>query len=167
MAPHNCYRCLGDTGWVTIAVGSEDEWLALKREIADPALEEEGFADPTERWRKQERLDAIVERWTSERAADDVVKTLQAAGVASMRVNNGAKIALDAHTQERGVMQKVEHPVVGERLVVGGPWRFGGNGAGIRRAAPLLGEHTSYVLGEILGMSDEEIEELSRAGVLN
>ena len=167
MAPHNCYRCLGDTGWVTIAVGSEDEWLALKREIADPALEEEGFADPTERWRKQERLDAIVERWTSERAADDVVKTLQAAGVASMRVNNGAKIALDAHTQERGVMQKVEHPVVGERLVVGGPWRFGGDGAGVRRAAPLLGEHNSYVLGEILGMSDEEIEELSRAGVLN
>jgi crotonobetainyl-CoA:carnitine CoA-transferase CaiB-like acyl-CoA transferase len=56
---------------------------------------------------------------------------------------------------------------VGERRVVGPPWRFGEDGVGVRRAAPLLGEHNRYVLGEILGMPDDEIERLTEAGVLS
>ena len=51
--------------------------------------------------------------------------------------------------------------------MLGAPWKLSGDGVGVRRPAPLLGEHNRYVLGDILGMSDEEIEELTKAGVLN
>jgi crotonobetainyl-CoA:carnitine CoA-transferase CaiB-like acyl-CoA transferase len=37
----------------------------------------------------------------------------------------------------------------------------------VRRAGPLMGEHNDYVLGEILGLSRDEIERLEREGVLN
>ena len=164
MAPHGCYRCEGEPSWISIAVGDDAEWTALKSVIGDPELEDEAFAGPLERWRNQDRLDEIVERWTLERGADEAVTLLQRAGVPSLPVHNGVSLAADPHVRERGILQKVDHPKLGERLVVGPPWKL--EGAGIRRASPLLGEHNQYVLTEILGLSQEEIEQLQEANAL-
>jgi benzylsuccinate CoA-transferase BbsF subunit len=166
MAPHGCYLCR-DGERVTIAVGSEAEWLGLKRVLADPALEDAAFAGPLERWQHQERLDAIVERWTRQREPADVVESLQRAGVACVKVLTGASIASDPHVRARGIFQTVQHPRVGEKQVVGAPWRFSDSTVGVRRAAPLLGEHNRYVLGEILGLPDSEIGRLTEAGVVH
>jgi benzylsuccinate CoA-transferase BbsF subunit len=166
MAPHGCYRCADDE-WVSIAVGSLEEWTALRRVVADPELDEQAFAGPLERWRNQDRLNEIVERWTRKHDPGEVVAALQRAGVPSMRLHTGASIAGDPHVRERGILQAVKHPNVGERVVVGAPWRFSEEGVGVRRRAPLLGEHNRYVLGQILGMSDDEIERLTETGVLS
>ena len=82
-----------------------------------------------------------------------------------MVVHTGASIGKDPHVQERGVFDTVVHPRMGERAVVRPPWRL--EGVGVRRAAPLIGEHTHYILEEILGLSREEIDRLEEAGVLN
>ena len=166
MAPHNCYRWRDEGRWVTIAVGSEEEWDALKRVLGDPALDEEGFADPASRWCNQARLDPIIERWTMEREVAEVVKTLQDAGVAALPVNSGAQISHDPHVQERDILETIVHPVLGERQVVGPPWTFSNASVGVRRPAPLLGEHNRYVLADILGMSQPEIDQLETDGVL-
>ena len=136
MAPHNCYRCRDEGRWVTIAVGSEEEWAALKRALGDPALDEAGFGDPASRWRNQAHLDPIIERWTVEREVAEVVKTLQAAGVASLPVNSGAQISRDPQVQELGILQNVEHPLLGEKAVVGAPWTFSNASVGVRRPRP-------------------------------
>ena len=39
--------------------------------------------------------------------------------------------------------------------------RFSESAFGIRRSAPVLGEHNDYVLGELLGMSKQEIRTLA------
>jgi crotonobetainyl-CoA:carnitine CoA-transferase CaiB-like acyl-CoA transferase len=152
---------------VSIAVGSEEEWESLKRIIADPALDDDEFRGPLERWHAQDRLDAIIERWTREREPGDVVEALQGAGIAAMQVHTSASIAGDPHVREREVLHRVDHPVIGERLVVGPPWRFSGDEVSVRRAAPLIGEHNDYVLRDLLHLSPEEIERLERADVLN
>ena len=164
MAPHGCYRCKGEPRWITIAVGDDAEWTALQSVIEDPELEDEAFAGPLERWRNQDRLDEVVERWTRERGADEAVTLLQRAGVPSLPVHNGVTLPADPHVRERGILQKVDHPKLGERFVVGPPWKL--EGAGIRRASPLIGEHNQYVLGEILGLSQDEIEQLEQADAL-
>lgn len=166
LAPHNCYRAAGEQQWVTIAVGSDPEWRALCRVIDDPALEDEGFAEERRRWENQDRLDAVIERWTRVREPDAIVEALQRAGVASLRVRAGADIADDPQVRALGTMETVEHPLIGKRLVVGAPWTFEGNGVGIRSPAPLIGQHTGYVLGEILGLCEAEIAELRDDGVL-
>lgn len=166
MAPHGCYRCRGGE-WVTIAVADEEEWRALAGALADPALEHADFSAPAERWQNRERLDEIVERWTATRDPDEVVHTLQAAGVAALPVYTGAQVSRDPQVESRGVMEPVEHPVLGERQVVGAPWRFDPDGVGVRSPAPLIGQHNHYVLAEILGMTDAEITRLEEQGVLN
>jgi benzylsuccinate CoA-transferase BbsF subunit len=167
MAPHNCYPCNGKGQWVTIAVGSESEWEALKSVLADPDLDDDAFAGPLERWHNQAQLDEIVGRWTRGRDPADIVETLQRAGVPSMPVLTGHGLERDPHLRERGIFEEVEHPVIGKKIVVGAPWRFERDRVGVRRRAPRIGEHNRYVLAEILGKSDLEIERLTREGVLD
>jgi len=164
MAPHNLYRCQGEEQWLSIAVGSEAEWSALLAVIGDPELGGDAFADPAARWRNQERLDGILERWTRERDPREAMEILQRAGVAAMVVHTGASIGKDPHVRARGVFERVIHPRIGEKAVVRPPWRL--EGVRVRRAAPLIGEHTEYVLEEILGLSRQEIDRLAEAGVL-
>jgi benzylsuccinate CoA-transferase BbsF subunit len=160
MAPHNCYRCRGDNNWVTIAVACDEEWHALRRLVGDSRLEDERFADAASRRQNQEALDQLIGEWTSRRSQAEVTQTLQKAGVAAMPVLDGPALVQDPHLRARGVLQSLDHPAIGERLTVGPPWRFSRTPAQISRPGPLLGQHNRYVLGELLGMSGEEIERL-------
>jgi len=167
MAPHNCYPCAGDRKWITIAVATDDEWRALCGVVADPRLNDERFSDGYGRWHHQEELDQIIGEWTASRSPQEITQALQAVGVAALPAHNGHTLVEDPQLRERGVMQQIEHPLTGKRLVAGPPWRFSRTPASIRRPAPLLGEHNRYVLNELLGLPAEEIQRLTDEGVLN
>ena len=66
MAPHNCYKALGDDDkWVSIAVGTENEWRALCGVIGQPALAEDPrFSDAAARKQNEDALDEIITDWT-------------------------------------------------------------------------------------------------------
>jgi benzylsuccinate CoA-transferase BbsF subunit len=166
MAPHGCYACAGEAEWVSIAVGSDTEWGALRQVLGDPALQGERFAGPAERWRNQDALDAIVEGWTRERPADVAVEALQRAGVPALRVQIEESVATDPQLLARGFLQEIEHPVIGRRRVLGVPWRFEAGGVGIHSPAPRIGQHNAEVLGGLLGLSHEEIDRLVADGVV-
>jgi benzylsuccinate CoA-transferase BbsF subunit len=167
MAPHNCYPCAGDDRWVTIAVATDDEWRALCAVIADPRLEDERFADGYGRWLNQDELDQIIGEWTAGRSPQEITQTLQAASVAAMPAHDGRSLVEDPQLRERGLMQWVEHPLSGRRLMAGPPWRFSNTPASIRQPAPLLGQHNHYVLHDLLGMSEQEIQRLVDEGVVD
>jgi benzylsuccinate CoA-transferase BbsF subunit len=166
MAPHNCYPCGDDGRWVSIAVGSEDEWRALCRVVGDERLVRDGrFADVSSRWRHQQELDEIIGGWTRDRSAAEVTEVLQKAGVPAMPVLDGLSLARDPHLRERGMIVEVDHAALGRRRMLGAPWKYSKTPTEVR-PAPLLGEHNRYVLGELLGMSEEEIERLVEEGVV-
>jgi benzylsuccinate CoA-transferase BbsF subunit len=165
MAPHGCYPCAGENQWVSIAVGSEDEWSALRAVVGAPDLDDPALADPEIRRQQQERLDATIGGWTRERTTQTVTEQLQRAGVAATPLLRSSDVVADRHVQARGVMQTVDHPVLGQRQVVGPPWKM--EGAALRSRAPLIGEHSEYILGELLGLGSDEIEALEKDGVLN
>jgi len=83
-----------------------------------------------------------------------------------MPVYDGADLVQDAHVQARGIIEEVEHPLMGKKKVLGPSWRFSKTPAEIRRPGPLMGQHNDYVLGELLGMSKEEIERLAEEQVV-
>jgi len=158
MAPHSCYRCQGEGEWITIAVRADTEWRGLCTVIGDPDLEAEHFATARLRWQNQDRLDEIVDRWTRTQQPAAAAEVLQRAGVAAARVRTGADLSEDPHVVARQVFQPVEHPRLGEVVVVRPPWRL--EGANVSASAPLLGQHNEYVLGEIMGLPPEEIGRL-------
>jgi benzylsuccinate CoA-transferase BbsF subunit len=164
MAPHGCYRCRGEGEWVSIAVADDREWRSLRSVVADPDLAHEDFATAASRRIHQERLDAIVERWTSERSPAEAVEVLQRADVAAAVVHSGPSLSRDPHVLARGVFETVDHPILGETRVVRPPWKM--DGAKVPGPAPLLGQHNEYVLKEILGLEAPEIEALVESEVV-
>ena len=61
----------------------------------------------------------------------------------------------DPQTAARDMIERVVHPRLGEIPVVGTPVKFSRMKAGVRRSAPLLGEHTDEILGEHGYTADE------------
>ncbi|MBW8853477.1 MAG: CoA transferase, partial [Bradyrhizobium sp.] len=72
-----------------------------------------------------------------------------------------------AHPQvlARGMVLEVEHPVDGRYKSLGCPIHMSATPPEIKRAAPLLGEHTRLILGEA-GYSAGEIDAMVQAGTV-
>ena len=62
-------------------------------------------------------------------------------------------------------MQK-EHPEFGKRIHAGIPWQMSGSPCEVQAVAPQRGQHTDYVLQELLGYSGDEVQKLRDAEVL-
>lgn len=167
MAPHGCYPCRGEDHWVTIAVSGEEEWQAFCKATGGPDwAKDRMFADAAGRRQNRSELDRLVTEWTRQHTDYEVMEALQSAGVAAMPTFSGRMIPRDPHVKERGILAEIEHPELGKRTVVGAPWRLSATPARIPRAAPLIGEHNQYVLGELLGMSHDEIDRLVKEEVV-
>ena len=61
---------------------------------------------------------------------------------------------------------ELQHPVAGAVPLVGSPLRLSDTPVEYRLPPPLLGQHTDEVLGELLGLSQDEIDGLRRSGVV-
>jgi benzylsuccinate CoA-transferase BbsF subunit len=168
MAPHETYKASGDADkWVSIAVGSEEEWGKLCTAMGKPELARDPrFGTLAERKRNEKELDGIIAEWTSTRDRWEVTKLLQQAGVAAFPSMSNKDLANDPHLRERGYMIEMEHPEVGRKTHVGMPWTFAGTPRAVGSAAPLRGEDTDEVLSKLAGYSREKIEQLRQAGVL-
>jgi benzylsuccinate CoA-transferase BbsF subunit len=167
MAPHNCYRCKGEDKWVSIVVSTPAEWKALCDVMGNPAwTREDRFADAYRRWNNQDELDALLTTWTLDYNHREVMDLLQRAGVAAMPSFSSEEIVKDAHFQRRGSVATVDHPVMGQQVVFALPWRFSKAPPPVRKASPLMGESNSYVFGDLLGLSGDEIQRLVDEGVI-
>lgn len=64
------------------------------------------------------------------------------------------------------MVTEVEHPSCGPMKLVSPPVKYSESKPSIRSPPPTLGQHTNEVLGEMLGMSGDEIEKLKADGVV-
>ena len=84
-----------------------------------------------------------------ERSAAQAVALLQPLGIACAPVATYEEMLAADWKIRRGLTRVVHHPYLGRQEVFVAPWHFGGHTAGVALAAPLLGQHTAEVLGEV------------------
>jgi benzylsuccinate CoA-transferase BbsF subunit len=165
-APHNVYKCWGVDRWLALEVHSDEEFAALARVIGKPGLAEDArFADMASRKKNEAELDRIIEEWTRERDRDWLANEFCQAGLAAAPSRNGEDIYADPHLRAREAFVTVDHPDWGELEMIGNPWKMSGEEVRLQRA-PLLGEHNDYVLRELLGLSDAEINDLRQKDII-
>ncbi len=160
-SPHNVYPCAGDDQWAAIAVTDEAEWLALCGAVGHPEwADDECFESAERRKANEEELDRRIAEWTRQREPREVMRLLQAVGVAAGPVMSVVDLMHDPHLEARGFVVEMDHAEVGRRRVAGLPVRFGAMPEPAYSPAPLLGQHNGLVMTEILGMPEEELEGL-------
>jgi crotonobetainyl-CoA:carnitine CoA-transferase CaiB-like acyl-CoA transferase len=167
MSPHNCFRCLGEDTWVTIACGTEEEWQALCRVMGQTQLlEDSRFHTMSDRKTHEDELEQVITAWTAQRDRWEITRSLQAVGVAAFPSMSSKDLVEDAQLNQRGFFARLPHPGVGTQTHTGIPWILTNSPNGVRSPAPLLGQHTDEVLRDVLGYTDEDIARLREQQVL-
>jgi benzylsuccinate CoA-transferase BbsF subunit len=165
MAPHGCYPCKetkDEAEWVAIAVGNQKEWKALCKLMGNPPWsEKEEFSDELSRWNNQEQLEEHLKLWTRQFGSYEVADMLQKAGIPATASLSTKQCTHDTHLEAREFFIKTEHPVLGKVTLTSLPFRFSNSPKGNYKVAPLLGEDNEYVFGQLLGMSKQEIKQLT------
>lgn len=167
-APHNAYPCKGENKWVAIAVTSDEEWVALGEAMEHPAwMNEDRFSHQLNRWNNQDEMDELIAAWTRQQSHVDVMHLLQEAGVPAGAAVNAPELVSDPHLADRDFFWQIEHPEAGKHRYCGLPIKLSKTPAGSKRPAPCLGEHNAYVLGKMLGLSEQEIKDLEEQKVIS
>ncbi len=158
-SPHAVYRCQGDDRWVAVAVTSEAEWSGFKRALGNPAWAVDHRFDTFEgRKTHEEALDGFIEGWTSQHTPEEIMHSLQAAGVPAGVVQNMEDaMRRDPQLAQRGFYVQLEHPEAGLTTYDGLVARLSATPGQLRAPAPCLGEANDYVFRELLGMSEDEV----------
>jgi crotonobetainyl-CoA:carnitine CoA-transferase CaiB-like acyl-CoA transferase len=152
-APTNTYPTADDR-WLCIAGNSDLIFRRLMGAIGRPELADDPrYATNRDRCAHAGELDALIAAWTRTRDARDAEAALDAAEVPASRLYDIADIAADPHFRARGAVQEVEDKLIGRTLHPGPAIRLDGDRPEgvIAWTGPAIGEHTDYVLRELLG----------------
>jgi crotonobetainyl-CoA:carnitine CoA-transferase CaiB-like acyl-CoA transferase len=159
LSPYRNFKCR-DGQWIFIAAANDRFWQKLAKALgltdmaADPRFEKNQG-----RVANRAELEGILERTIGALEREPLLERLEEADVPATPVNTVDQVMNDPQTAERGIVQRVTHPTLGEIPVVGTPLHFSRMSPGVRRAAPMRGEHTDAVLTD-LGYTPEEIKSL-------
>jgi CoA:oxalate CoA-transferase len=156
-----------DGTFLTLAV-LPHQWEQFIRALELPEL----ATDPrfvTARLRRENdaQLKVIVEGWLARFPnCDEALVALDRERIPSAPVLTLNEAMKHPHLRERGTVRHVHDDHLGDFDIPGFPAKFSRWSEAKNLRAPLLGEHNSEVLGELAGLSKQQIEALYRAGVL-
>jgi crotonobetainyl-CoA:carnitine CoA-transferase CaiB-like acyl-CoA transferase len=180
-AIQGCYRCKdvrgkwvpGELGqppmeivdtWVNITITDKD-WEAFCRAIGNPEwTKDPKFADHLSRLKNHDELDKHIEEWTRQHDNHEVMYILQREGVPAGPVIDEQDAYADPHLKARGFFEQLTHADCGTHLYPGLAFKMSKTPNHIRRAPVRLGEHNEYVYKQVIGVSDEEYEDLVEKG---
>lgn len=153
-------------GWVTIGCPTDKFWESLCQAMGVAELgTDPRYATNLARIGRQSEVLSMVEGWTRVRTKAELAGEI-GGKVPFGPVQDVADIVADAHFAIRRMIVSLEHPGSAEPVrVAGTPIKMEKTPGGVRRRAPLLGEHTREVLAG-LGIAGERLEELFAAGVV-
>jgi len=167
-APHGAYRS-ADEGteerWIAIAVANDAEWHSMLTALGADASDAR-FATQLSRIENRQPLDQFIGRLTRNRSASDLTARLQAAGVAAYPVQNCMDLHQDENLEAFDFWHWLEHKQMGPSSYEGLQHRLSRTPGELRSAAPVLGQHNDEVFRGMLGLSAEEIEQLTKENVI-
>lgn len=161
-APHGVYLC-GDDRWLVIQVLSESQWQGLRSVLGDAVAD---FGDVEDRLMRSDDLDAAISKWCADQCAADVMDSLQSAGVPAAAVSASKELIADPHLQARRFWKILDRPHIGKHPNGVAPYRLQDGPLEIGWPAPTLGQHNQEILGGLLGLSDAELADLERDGII-
>jgi crotonobetainyl-CoA:carnitine CoA-transferase CaiB-like acyl-CoA transferase len=165
--PHGCFACAGDDNWIVVAVASDAMWPKLATLLGRAGwASDPGLKTAAGRRAIESEIEAAVSAWTSARDPEEAMTALQSAGVASGVARLPIELLKDKQLDARGFIQQVDRAFIGPHPQPSMPFRETEGPYPIRSAPPTLGEHNREILGGVLGLSDADIDQLARDGII-
>jgi crotonobetainyl-CoA:carnitine CoA-transferase CaiB-like acyl-CoA transferase len=164
IAPYQAIRCAD--GYVTLGTANDRLFRRLCEILQHPEWgDAPEFRDNTARMRHRGELVAMIEAITVQQPRSHWLQRLEAREIPCGPINDYAQVFADPQVAARDMVVDTDHPVLGRLKTLGSAIKLSATPAVVGRRAPLLGEHTDEVLGE-LGIGEEERAVLRRNGAV-
>lgn len=148
IAPYGPFAA-ADGKIVYIAIQNQREWASFCEDVLErpELIDATRFASNPSRVQHREALEAIITASFSRFNAEEIVRRLDAAGIANARMNTVSEFLNHPQLQTRDRWRHVQSPV-GPLRVLLPPFNLEGEDVPMG-PVPALGEHSDAVLGEI------------------
>jgi succinyl-CoA---D-citramalate CoA-transferase len=166
VAPSNTYPT-ADGDYVVIGANADTVFARFAKALGYPEwAEDERYNTHNARGENQEELDDEISNWTKERAVEEVLETMEEAGVPAGKLFTAKDMVEDPHYAARENVVEIEDPEIGPFPMQNVVPRLNRTPGKVRRTGPRLGEHNDEVYGEILGLDEKERDGLRERGVI-
>lgn len=167
MAPHGVYATAGEESWIAVACRNDDDWRRLCGVIdRNDLAAHPQFSSFGRRKEQEDRVDDVVAEWAASVIAAQAERRLVAAGVPGAAVIDHRTVASEHQFSHRDHILDVDHPLHGHTYVESTHIALSRTPGFATVAGPRLGEHTGFVLQELLGYSETRVRELVQRGVV-
>ena len=167
--PGRILKCKGweqDPNAYTYFIVQAAVWEKVCDVIGKPEWKtQQGYATPPERLDKLNEIFEAVETWTKTKSKFEVMEICNPMDIPVGPILSMKEIAEDQGLFETGTMVKVDHPERGEYLSVGCPIKLSDSEVEVVRS-PLLGEHTSEILTDVLGYNGSDLQRVIDSGAV-
>ncbi|MEX2598186.1 MAG: CoA transferase, partial [Dehalococcoidia bacterium] len=164
-------------GYMFVAAFLDNHWAALAETLgqqpwpaqAEPDLrflQDPGLLQRKARLGQREAINAALERLLAYRTRTEWTEEFSKAGIPFAPVNTVEDAVSDPQVRSRNMIVEIPHPKGGAYKATGNPIKLSASDEEPFAAPPLLGQHTTEVLREVLGYPEERIQQLLGTGVV-
>jgi len=167
--PGRILKCKGweqDPNAYTYFIIQAAVWENVCDTIGKPEWKtQEGYAKPPERLDKLNEIFDTIEQWTKTKSKFEVMDICNPQNIPVGPILSMKELSEDEGLFATGTMVKVDHPGRGAYLSVGCPIKLSDSPAEVTRS-PMLGEHTTEILQQVLGYTGDELDRVVGSGAV-
>ncbi|MFN0303879.1 MAG: CaiB/BaiF CoA transferase family protein, partial [Burkholderiales bacterium] len=164
-APYNVYQT--KDGYIAIICVGEQHWKSLIEAMERPDLRDDPrFANLKKRVEHMAAVDELVSSFTARFDKQPLFDLLMKHRVPCAPVRDLDEVVNDPHLHARGALLWQEHPDLGRIPVQSSPLRFAGTDQMPITPSRKLGADNNAIYGDWLGLSANDIAQLTSEGVI-
>jgi CoA:oxalate CoA-transferase len=154
-------------GYIILGAGNDRLWEKRCDIIGQPQLKADArFKSNSLRTQNFQELYGYLNTAFQDKTTTDWIVTLEAAGIPCGPINTVDKVVADPQIISREMIVETNHPLAGPVKMAGAPIKMSATPGSIDSSAPSLGQHTAEILGELLGMTEDEVEGLRQREIV-
>jgi len=154
-------------GYIYFLAIEDHQWKGALELMGNPEwAEADIFQDFASRSGNWDALRPLLEDWMQDKSVQEVYHAAQAKRVPFAPVSTMGDLLNSEHLKARGFFATIGHPVVGDLIYPGAPYRFSASPWSLRKPAPTLGQHNEEIYCGRLGLSRQEFDTLQASGVI-
>jgi CoA:oxalate CoA-transferase len=165
LTPFDAFR--SKDGYIIIGVGNNKLWEQLCDIIGLSELKaDERYKTNALRTQNLRELYPVLTAAFRGKTTAEWLVELDAAGIPCGPINPIDKVVADPQVLARQMIVETAHPVAGPVQMAGVPVKLSATPGSVDTPAPLLGQHTTEILHELLGLSAAEVADLKQRNIV-
>lgn len=145
-------------GHIILAIGNDHQFRAFCAVAGVALADDPRFANNDDRVINRIALTAALSAVMSQRSTDAWINVLESASVPCGPINTLDRVYADPHVQARNAVETVRRTDGADVRLAANPLRMSETPPLPHIAPPLLGEHTTEVLRELIGASESDLQ---------